>query len=318
MDRTAIQWAISNLIAKDYQVQSDNPDIIQSNPWSVVYRFKTNKGHVYLKQVPPLLSLEPKVIKVLHDELYADVPTVIADSDQYDCFLMEDAGIQLHDYFKNEFNDDIFIRMIHSYELLQINSSNKIQRFFDLGVPDWRVQKLPNLYQHLISQESLLLEDGLTTDDLLKLNQLHDNFIDLCEQISRYRINDTFGHADFHDKNILIHPDTRKNTFIDLGEVVITHPFFSLHNCLYRAKENFNLSTDQHQRLTYACLYPWLEFQSMEHLNEIMSIISKCWSIHSALGEYRLMQSVNHSDSQVLRRKGRLANNLKFWLNQQQ
>jgi aminoglycoside phosphotransferase (APT) family kinase protein len=58
-------------------------------------------------------------------------------------------------------------------------------------------------------------------------------------------IKETFGHADFHDKNILINTHTNQTTLIDLGEVVITHPLFSFHNCLHRAKENFSLSNSQ-------------------------------------------------------------------------
>ena len=102
---------------------------------------------------------------------------------------------------------------------------------------------------------------------------------------------------------------------LDLGEAVITHPFFSLHNCLHRAKENFNLSVNQNQKLLFSCLKPWIEIESIENLNDIMGIIGECWSIHSVPGEYRLIQSVNHEGFQKLHRKGRLANNLRVWLN---
>ena len=43
-----------------------------------VYRFKTNQGFVFLKKVPPALSLEPKIINILCKEFHANVPQIIA------------------------------------------------------------------------------------------------------------------------------------------------------------------------------------------------------------------------------------------------
>jgi aminoglycoside phosphotransferase (APT) family kinase protein len=53
--------------------------------------------------------------------------------------------------------------------------------------------------------------------------------------LSQYAIKDTIVQPDFNTNNILINPDPKKLTFIDLGEIAITHPFFSLLNFLYQA-----------------------------------------------------------------------------------
>lgn len=310
-----IQWAIDALHDKGYQVQSNVPDIIQDNPWSVVYRFKTNQGLIFLKQVPSELSLEPKVINILRSEFQANVPFIIAETQEQHCFLMKDAGIQLHHYFKQYFNADILIQTMRAYTKLQITATNKTQRFFDLGVPDWRLEKLPSLYRDLINQEVLLLDDGLSKDDLIKLKKLESKLLSLCELLASYKIKDTFGHADFHDKNILINPDTCQTTIIDLGEVVITYPFFSFLNYLHRAKVNFSLTESQYIQLQLDCFEPWLEFESQKHLLEILLIINQCWPIHSVLGEYRLMNSVDKTDYQKLLRQGRFAGSLRHWLN---
>lgn len=136
MNGSAIEWAINSLNSKGYQLQSDSPDVIQDNPWSVVYRFKTKQGLIFLKQVSSKLSLEPKVINLLQTEFNANVPFIIAENKEQHCFLMKDAGIQLHHYFKKHFNADILIQTMQSYTKLQIATINKIERFFDLGVPD--------------------------------------------------------------------------------------------------------------------------------------------------------------------------------------
>ena len=118
------------------------------------------------------------------------------------------------------------------------------------------------------------------------------------------------------EKNILVNPQTHQITIIDLGEVAITHPFFSLLNCVHRAKENFALTDPQYQHLIEACFKHWLALESSTHLFETLSIVQQCWSIHSVLGEYRLMNSVDRASFQALKRQGRLSGNLRYWLEQ--
>ncbi len=49
----------------------------------------------------------------------------------------------------------------------------------------------------------------------------------LCKKLSDYSIKQTIVQPDFNDNNTLI--DNVSNiTTIDLGEIVISHPFFSL------------------------------------------------------------------------------------------
>ncbi len=314
-NNTPLQWAKDVLHDKSYQVQSNTFDLIQDNPWAVVYRIKTNKGFVFLKCVPSELSLETKIITLLQSEFQANVPSIIAENKKQHCFLMKDAGIQLHHFFKEHFKPDILIETMAQYAKLQINATNKTQQFLDMGVPDWRLKNLPMLYKDFISQEALLLDDGLSKEDLIKLKKLEQKLVSLCTQLSSYNIKDTFGHADFHDKNICIDPKTCQTTIIDLGEVVMTYPFFSFLNCLYRAKENFNLTESQYHQLQLNCFEPWLAFESKKNLLEIMLIINQCWPIHSVLGEYRLMKSVGKADFQKLLRQGRFAGNLRYWLN---
>ena len=311
-----INWAENFLQESGYKI--NNPfQVIQDTPWSCVVKFSTDQGFIYLKTTPPALSIESSVIKILHEQCHADVPVIIADNQKEHCFLMKDSGIRLHDFFKQEkFQAELFVRTIQNYTDMQIKAADKITQFLNVGVPDWRLNRLPKLYQALISQESLLLNDGLTKIEIKKLHDLQPKVSEIFNQLSQYNIPETFGHGDFHDKNILVNPDTDKTTIIDLGEVVITHPFFSLHNCLHMAKENFAIPDDQYRQLQEACFKNWLAFESSARLFEILSIIEQCWSVPSVLGEYRLMQSVDPISFQKLKREGRLARNFRYWLSQ--
>lgn len=309
-----IEWAVSTLTACQYRINNSSPETIQDTPWSQIYRFSTDRGFVFLKKVPPALFIEAKIIQVLRQAFQAKVPQVLAADAELHCFLMPDAGVSLHEYFKEKFQAEVLIRALNDYTALQIQTMGQVQPLLDLGLPDWGLAKLPSLFHDLISQETLLREDGLTAEAIKKLRNSEAKLLALCERLAAYRLKDAFGHADFHDKNILIKIDTQQTTMIDLGEVVVTHPFFSLLNCLHRAKENFNLSQDEYRQLQMACLQPWLALETQEHLDDIMAIMQQCWPIHSALGEYRLMKSVDPIAFQELRRQGRLKRNLEHWI----
>jgi hypothetical protein len=314
--KQTIDWAENFLQENGYKIV-DPLQIVQNTPYSSVVKFSTDRGIIYLKKTPPELSVEPTVIKILYEQCHADVPSIIITNKTQCCFLMQDAGIPLHDFFKKAgFQTEVFVRIIQNYTQMQINTVDKIPQFLNNGVPDWRLNQLQTRYEALIVQESLLLADGLTKNEIKKLYDLRRNLSEILDQLSQYNIPSGFGHGDFHGKNILVNPDTHKTTIIDLGEVVITHPFFSLQNCLHITKENFAIPDDQYQKLQKACFKNWLAFESSKNLFEILSIIERCWSIHSVLVEYRLMQSVDVFSLQKLKRKGRLARNFRHWLSQ--
>lgn len=162
MKTSHIEWALSTLNDSGYLLETTKPEIVLDTAWSEVCRFQTNLGLVYLKKVPSALSLEANVIQLLQKQFNAPVPQIIAHNQELHCFLMQDAGISLHEVFKQEFKSNLLIDMMHHYTMLQINSADKISLFLDLGVPDWRLQQLPKLYQQLLCEEELLIGDGLT------------------------------------------------------------------------------------------------------------------------------------------------------------
>lgn len=316
MKNPHIEWALSALNDSGYQLETLIPEIILDTAWSEVCRFQTNLGQVYLKKVPSALSLEASVILLLQKQFTAPVPQIIAHNQELHCFLMQDAGIPLHEVFKQEFKPNLLIDAMHHYTMLQINSADKISLFLDLGVPDWRLPQLPSLYHQLMKEEELLIGDGLTQAELKQLINLESKVQIFCDQLVSFKVPDTFGHADFHDKNILVHPNTHQTTLIDLGEVVITHPFFSFVNCLYRATEHLKLPNSQYKKLQEDCFKNWLSIESSAHLFEITAIIEQCWAIHAVLGEYRLIKSIDPIASTTLRRQGRFAGKLRAWIEQ--
>lgn len=205
---------------------------------------------------------------------------------------------------------------IHDYVAVQRQSIPYLNHFLNLGVSDWRLQKILECYATLIQQEPLLIADGLTNIELKQLSKLSPKLTEICEKLSQYPLPDTFSHDDFHDNNLLIDLKTQKITMVDLGEVAITHPFFSLLNMLQKIKKNFLLQEDTYQHLEQQTLQPWLDYGSQAQLSAVMSLIKQCWSIHRALTVYRCLTSIETLAAQQLVGQDRLAKNLRIWLDQ--
>lgn len=289
-----IKWATDCLIAKGYFLP-DSPEIVVETPWSNVIRFSTSKKDVYLKETPPPLFLEPKIIQLLADQLHASVPFVIASNDDLHCFLMKDAGLSLRKYLKNEFQPNLLCQAITQYTAIQRLAENHIESFLALGVPDWRLDKLPVLYNQLINQTEFLKADGITNEELQILHDLSPKISEQCELLSQYQIPETLVQPDFNTNNTLFDPLSKKMTLIDLGEIVITHPFFSLHNFLLQATIHHGVKEmDQtyHQLQNTYC-ENWLELATKHQLLDGFTLVKKLLPIYSALALYRLMISVD-------------------------
>lgn len=57
-----IEWDQSYLLINGYSI-NDLPHTIRAMPWSKITHFSTSKGSIYLKEMAPLFSLEPKLNK---------------------------------------------------------------------------------------------------------------------------------------------------------------------------------------------------------------------------------------------------------------
>ncbi len=287
-----IQWGKDSLKKKGYVLIGEE-EIIQKTPYSCVVRFLTSKGNIYLKKTPPSLFIEVEVIKFLKNNIDAMVPSILEVNKEFCSFLMFDAGIPLQDYLKESFQPNLLKSAIRQYTEIQYAVSSKTELFLKFGVPDWRLKNLPSLYQNLINKKDTLQKDGLTEFEFNSLKILMPTVTILCNMLSLYNIPETLNHCDFHDNNILINTKNNKLTLIDLGEVVITHPFFSLLSFISKAAFRYSLDDDHpiFIELLDTCLEKWQPHGNKNDLKIAMLIAKKLWPIYSALGYFRLIAS---------------------------
>ena len=308
-----ILWACEYLVSLGYTLKSKQPENVQNTPWSYVARFATTDGFIYLKQTPEKLALEASITQILREQFSASVPEVIAHNEELHCFLMKDAGTPMRGILKKRFDVALYCEAIDQFTSLQLAVTDHITIFLDLGVPDWRLDKLPDLYRQLLSQKEILLADGLSEQELSELETLLPTVSDLCCKLSSYSIQPTLVQSDFHDNNILINEISKKITFIDLGEIVISHPFFSLVGCLRQIKFHHGLTErdEAYLQMKEACLKNFMPIHSKINLLAIAELL---WLVYDAAAQYRLRLACDEARFLAFQRHGRLSGSLKEFL----
>lgn len=287
-------WALQQLAFLGFSVLDDDVEKILDTPWSYLARYKTSGGFIYLKHTPELFFLEPSVIQLLSDKFNASVPVVLATNPKLNCFLMQDAGNNLRALLKTNFDEKLILRTIEQFTDLQIATQDQIGNFFDIGVPDYRLDKLPTLYTNLIKQKDLMIAEGLSDAELDKLEKLSEAVINVCNKLSCYNIKETIVQGDFNDNNTLVDDSCQKITIIDLGEIIISHPFFSLLNFLQQIKKHHGLTEedDLYQRIKESCFKKYRDcFATDEDFQDALATAKIASNIRSLAYQDRFMKA---------------------------
>jgi energy-coupling factor transporter ATP-binding protein EcfA2 len=291
LNREIIEWALAALASQGYTLKSNEPESVKHSLWSDVVRFETTEGYLYLKHTPKLLALEAPITQILHDQFRAPVPEIIAHNAALDCFLIKDAGKPLREILKENFDITLLLKAIDQFTSMQLTVADHVDIFLDIGVPDWRLDKLPDLYQQLLLEKALLIADGLSEIEINTLKTLTPKVSNLCQKLLGYGIKQSLVQPDFHDNNILISNFSKNINFIDLGEIVISHPFFSLVTCMQQIKKHHG-RTDKDEvylKIMNACLKNYGTLGSQQDLWEAFSTAQLLHFIYAALATDRLM-----------------------------
>lgn len=289
-----LSWATNYFTSNGYALKNQ-PEVLLETPWSIVFRFSTLKGDFYLKQTPPTLSMEAQITQLFAEKFHANVPNIISINNELDCFLMKDAGLNLRKYLKTDFKPELLAKAILEYTAIQRSTENNVEAFIALGAPDWRLDKIPLLYQNLIKDDAFLKAENVTDQEQQKLNNIVSMVLAHCESLSKYGIPETIVQYDFNTNNVLYDLNTQKMTSIDLGEIVISHPFLSLHNFLLQAIKHEGLKENDalYQKLHDICLENWLNFTTKDKLLEVFTSVKKLWPLYSALTIHHLSNCVD-------------------------
>ncbi len=172
LNKEIVQLGWAYLSSHGYTLKSSLPESVKNIPWSYVVRFVTSDGYIYLKHTPALLALEAIITRILHEQFHAPVPEIIAHNARLNCFLMKDAVEPLREILKKQFDATLVCKAIDQFTSIQLDVADHVNIFLDIGVPDWRLDKLPDLYKRLFLQKDVLIADELSEIEISELEKL--------------------------------------------------------------------------------------------------------------------------------------------------
>lgn len=272
-----------------------NTKTVVETPWSNVLKISTLQGSVYLKQTPPDLFIEVDVIQKCRDLCkVTDIPEVISADKNLHCFLMKECGdASLRTVFNGHLNIDLLVQGLQIYRKMQQATASHLDAFLQVGVPDWRLEHFPKLYQDLVSNEDFLQTHGLEDAQIKVLQNAVGKVETLCQALSKYGIPECLNHSDFHENNILFSNTTKKVSIIDLGETAINQPFFSLAAFLKTISNFYNIefASIEYQKLYEICFYGWLDDQ--KSMMRVVALINILLPVYWLFAQKRFLDAIH-------------------------
>jgi hypothetical protein len=292
------RWSSACLKLKGITVRGPGEQF-HIRPWSTVVRFPTNQGDVYFKAAAPALAHEAGLTRALAQMRPDCMPTVLDVDLGRGWILMGDMGIQLRSQMASRSDAGRWTQILALYAGLQIEMIDRQSELLALGAMDRRLSCLPELFDQVLKDTSLLvidLPDGLTSQEHVQLCKMVPYFTEMCERLSRCGIPETLHHDDFHDGNIFIRGG--QIIFSDWGESCVAHPFFTMVVNLRSNAYRLGLAEDAPEILQIQADYlkEWSQFGSQEQLLEAYRLSSQIGMVCRALTWHRVLAGIDPDD----------------------
>lgn len=262
-----IKWA-ENELAKIGCTLLETPKIIRSMPWSTVLCFQTSQGKIYLKSMAQYFTYEPALLSFLTQQGVPHLPTILAIHQDNHCFLMKDAGEPLLPILKAHYDVSMIKQALKTYAGLQLKCIPFIDRLIDIGVMDFRLKKLPTLFELFLEDSEL----GFKLEDLESLRKSKKALENMCQTLDAIGIPETLEQGDFTDDNMLI--KNNEIIFNDFGDAMISHPFFSIVAFLNSTQNEHHLNPSSQNYLSLRDVYlsEWKDYASHDKLLQAFEI----------------------------------------------
>jgi hypothetical protein len=269
---------------------------IRSGPAGYVLAVQTDTRRCYFKACAAIAAFEPRLVAALEEWLPGSVPHVIAVHDEQNWFLMADAGPTVRELIRADGDRSRSESMLRRFAAIQQGAIPYTEQILALGVPDRRLDRLPDLYARLIADADALMighPDGLSETDAARLAGFEGTLRALCEELAAYNLPQTLQHDDFHSANAGISDEHM--SFFDWGEVFIAHPFYSLLIALRDAKYTLNYDEPTLARLRDIYLAHWVDYEPMERLRQALAITHRLAALGRALTWWEVLTHADDS-----------------------
>ncbi|MFC9502575.1 phosphotransferase family protein [Streptomyces sp. NPDC057002] len=243
--------------------------------WSCQLRLPTTAGVVHLKAGPPPHAHEPALTRLLADWCPGAVPSVLAVDAGRRLMLTADFG----PVRRPEGADRIvshFERVARQAALIQRESAARTEEITATGCPAHRLDRLPCLFDDLITQDSA----ELTREESARLRRLVPGFARDCARLALLGLPDTLVHHDLWRGNFRVDGDDV--LLFDWADTVLTHPFLQLDVLLADLADALG-STRAHGRVRDSYLEAWAGHRPPEELREGAALASAIAPVSRAL-----------------------------------
>jgi hypothetical protein len=224
-------------------------DVVHERPWSEVARVPVADGAVWFKACAPVQEFEPRLTHELAQRWPDRVVRVIAHDEERAWLLLGDGGTPLA-AFGDVF--DAWLAVLPLYAELQRNEAPRADEHLAGGVPDQRLERLPELFEAALDR-GLPLEP----DQLVHLRSFLPRLAELSAELDARGIPATVQHDDLHDANVYARDG--RFAILDWGDTSISHPFITLLVTvrLFENTRSFEPGGPWVARLRDAYLEPW-------------------------------------------------------------
>ncbi|MBC7877359.1 MAG: aminoglycoside phosphotransferase family protein [Anaerolineales bacterium] len=249
-------------------------------PWSTVLRIPTDGGTLFFKATAQETVYESALTQKLAEWYPQCMPELVATETSIGWMLMRDGGERLREFIRPTKDITPWNPTIKLFSEVQVGCVERVSELLALGIPDWRLTHLPQLYSELLADEDSIRVDqdkGLTSEEFRRVQELHPRFVQICHKLAAFGIPETLNHGDFHDGNVLV-KDGRVTLF-DWGDACVAHPFISLRTFFVSIENSLELDdyafTPEMQGLLEIYFEPWQKFAPKEKLQEAY-FLSQC------------------------------------------
>ncbi|MBM6619542.1 phosphotransferase [Bacillus suaedaesalsae] len=275
-------WIQTELEKKGY-VLTGEIEQVKATDFSLVQLIPTNKGNVYFKAVSQSAQYEPELSQYLDEAHPGKTTSILSIHSQNAWLLMNDIGGMPLRSVKDQ---EILEKAICDFAKFQIAEINNVPKLVELGVPK---RDLALLKEQIASHLESMCDTGLGAEDKEKVMSCKQELMDMCDELAHILPLQSIDHGDLHSANIQV--VAGKNVFLDWGDAIVTHPFFSTRvfwNSLYELTEN---DTDEEWQELVAYFRPiyldaWSSFAPKETLERALGISDQLGCIQRALSYY--------------------------------
>jgi hypothetical protein len=265
-----LAWVHDQLAARGIRVSG--PIENRDRAWSMIMRVPTADGPVWFKANSPASRFEPALTLVLGRWTPANVLTPLAVDTARGWSLLPDAGTRLRELLGAAPDPLCWEAPLREYAQLQRTAAGHVDELLALGVPDLRPQRLPDLFDLVLSSPQLAAQigvpGGLPAERYAALRGQRPTFTRWCERLAASGVPPSIDHADLHDGQVFRGADGW--VLIDWADASIGHPFMTLSVAIQRVAERFSLAADSAvlARLLDAYLETWTAEHDIAELRE--------------------------------------------------